>query len=740
MQKIIIIIVLFCNTLSAQAIKSWQNYSNFKEVTQSLISNNLIWVATSGGAFSYYLLDSSYQVLTKSEGLVSQSITAIAKDNENKIWLGTSEGYITIYNPATGSIKTILEIYKTDKSIKSINSITISGDTAYVSTAFGISLIRTTDFAFFDSVLKFGDFASETPVKNIYLGSTTFVVTQAGIAYLKPGSTNLTAPESWGNIYLGGNIPANRINKIIEFEGSLYAATDKGLVKNTNGIWSVFLYPNFEVFDILKQDIAIYSLLENTIHKYDVSDIIYFGTENTLFNSFIIDEQNTVYISSNRGLIKFSPNTTSYIYPNGPEINSLTNIAVDVNNNLWAATGKDNKGVGVLSFDGKSWASKNIANTIEFISNDFHKVSTSGNAVYFSSWGAGFVRLREDSLKRFDSYNTSLIGIPEDNNFLVINDIKEDENKNAWILNYWAANKNPLSVLTTDDKIFNFEIGPSVSSQIITVNNLIIDQYNTKWFAGNLSGDVPTEGLFYFNENNTLENLADDTWGRITQSTGLRNKDIRALAIDKFGEIIIGTSIGVDVIPNPSSPTFIRGDQYFAVRQQTINSIAVDPINQKWFGTEKGIFLLSSDGSQLIANFTKSNSPLPTDKIKSIAIDSENGIVYVGTDFGLTEIATLYIKSSKDFSDINVYPNPITLNASSNLNLVIDGLVEASEIKVLDISGNLVNEFRSIGGKTTYWNCRDLDDKLIPSGIYIIVAYDSEVNQIGHAKLAVLRK
>ncbi len=150
-------------------------------------------------------------------------------------------------------------------------------------------------------------------------------------------------------------------------------------------------------------------------------------------------------------------------------------------------------------------------------------------------------------------------------------------------------------------------------------------------------------------------------------------------------------------------------------------------------------FLTSSDGSNLIANFTKANSPLPSDNITSIAIDKKNGIVYVGTEFGVTAISTLFIEPNLNFSDLYVYPNPMKISSASDNNIVIDGLIEASEIKILDISGNLINEFRSIGGKTTNWDCKNFNGQLVSSGIYIIVAFDSEVNEIGHAKLAVIR-
>jgi ligand-binding sensor domain-containing protein len=739
MNKILLVLFIFGQFIFGQQIRNWQNYTDMQTINALEIKDNLVWAATNGGIFSFSISDSSYQLFTKSENLSSHSITSIAIDKNEKIWIGTLEGYIDVVDPSTNQVSTILQIFKTEKTNKRINDIQISGDTAYVSTEFGLSLININDLSFFDSILKFGEFTSETPISNIFLGNTIYVVTQSGLAMKKVGFDNLTAPESWINFSFGNDIPANKIYKMIEYNNQLHIATNTGVLKENNGVWEKFLYNNFDVLDMEINDGALYSLLQSTVHKFDQSNEVIFTSNNSLLSKLKFIE-NTLFIGSNKGLIKNIGQNSEIIKPNVPGTNAIISITVDDQGNLWSATGKNNLGIGVLKFDGNLWETINRETVKEFTTNDFHIVSSSENAVYFSSWGKGFVRLKDNQYEVFDDRNTNLIGIPESNSFLAINNIQEDSKGDAWILNYWAADRKPISVLTKDNEIVSFEFGSPLFPSTVNVINLVIDQNNTKWFTGDFNGDVATDGLYYFNENGTLNNLSDDIWGKLTQGNGLRNRDVRAIAIDKFGELIIGTSLGVDVIPNTADPFSIRGDQYFSMRQQTVNSIIVDPLNQKWFGTEKGIFLTTSDGSNLIANFTKLNSPLPSDNIKSMAMDSKNGIVYVGTDFGVTAISTLFNEPSENFSELFIYPNPINLSKSTDVNLIIDGLVENSEIKVLDISGNLVNQFSAIGGNTTFWNCRDFDGNLISSGIYILVAFDSEANEVGHAKFAVLRK
>jgi flagellar hook assembly protein FlgD len=63
-----------------------------------------------------------------------------------------------------------------------------------------------------------------------------------------------------------------------------------------------------------------------------------------------------------------------------------------------------------------------------------------------------------------------------------------------------------------------------------------------------------------------------------------------------------------------------------------------------------------------------------------------------------------------------------------------------SEIKVLTINGTLVTQFFSPGGRTAYWDGKDDNGELVSTGIYLIVAFDSEGNSVVTGKVAVLRE
>ena len=61
--------------------------------------------------------------------------------------------------------------------------------------------------------------------------------------------------------------------------------------------------------------------------------------------------------------------------------------------------------------------------------------------------------------------------------------------------------------------------------------------------------------------------------------------------------------------------------------QQFISDIIVDGSNNKWISTaDAGVFYVSSDGQKTIHHFTKDNSPLPSNGVNAMALDSENGL------------------------------------------------------------------------------------------------------------------
>ncbi|MBI9073090.1 MAG: hypothetical protein JEY94_15925 [Melioribacteraceae bacterium] len=737
-----ILIFIFSNII-AQDLDKWNSFTSFTNVNKITSNNEVIWAATNGGAFSFNYSENSFITLNKSVGLSSHQITSVAIDNNGFVWLGDKLGVLNIYDPETGLIQKILDIKSSNKTIKQINEISISGDTAFVSTAFGLSLVNTESLSFIETIVKLGDFTTETNVNSVFLKDVLYVCSDKGIAKQKSGYDNLSAPEAWENISLSTE---RKINKIAEFNNTLYAATEHGLLIEDNGVWSNFLFSGYNVKDIKIFNNEFYAVLQNSIHKIENQSAtkIYSNSGYTFNNLTMVNNQ--FYIATDKGLFAIIDNQANIILPDSPLSNSFLNISIDNNSNVWIGTGFNGKGKGIAKFDGNEWINYSRENFDKLNTNDFFNVHTSDDGtVYFCSWGFGFTTLFEDNLETYTVQNTGMTGIPSATNFLVISDIKTDADNNAWVLNYLSGNQEALSVMTKDKTWIHYKFGSPYFSKIINTEKLIIDQYNSKWFTsiGEEAG-YSDKGLYRFNENGTLENTSDDTWLKLTTSDGLHSNDITAITIDNYGELWIGTTSGLNFINNPSdNDPIIRDVSYTGktlFESKPITCIAVDAINEKWIGTNEGVYHMNSDCSQLLENFDSENSPLPVDAIKSIAIDDNTGIIYFGTDFGLTSFQTSAQKPSTKFSELFSYPSPYIIDNSKDNRLKISGLVKNSIIKILTVSGNLVRTLETPGGGLAYWDGRNEAGGLVASGIYIILAYDEGAENSTSSKIAVIRK
>jgi len=737
-------LVILAKILFSQVSTNWQNYSDMKNISDFIFTHNGIWAASGGGAFFYEISKNKYYTFSKAEGLLGIDLKSIVQDNQNKIWFGSKSGKIDVYNPITKKFFYIYDIFNSDKTNKGINDFFVKGDTIFTATDYGISLINSTNFYFYDSYFKFGIMTSNQKVNKVFYYNKVYAITNDGIAIQKSNTTNLSAPESW-EVFLNNSIGVQRIFDLALFNNDIIIATNRGLYRfdNITQSWIRFIneFTNIPVNDIEVYQNKLFILSSNKIHLYSNNSLSILYTSEIELLSIKYNNVYDVVASTNRGIILLKDNFL--ILPDGPSTNQFANMSIDKNGNLWIATGKDRTGKGIMKFDGEVWKNFNRTNTPQLLNNDYYSVySGNDGKVYFGNWGSGFARIHNSNITHFDVSNTPMVGIPRDSNFLVITGFANDSKNNLWILNHWAGDGNQLAALTTDSSWHLFKV-PAAQGRIIDkLYHLVLDQYDTKWFVS--LDAISLKGLFYFNENKTFNNPNDDKSGLITESTGLNSTDISDIKVDKRGDIWVASNRGVNIISNTSSIVNqpnpqLRITSVFALRQQSVKAIAVDPLNQKWIATAEGLLLVNSDGSRVLATLNSRNSPLLDDRIESLTIDEKTGKVYVGTFLGLNVFETPAIKPKEKFEGLFIYPNPLVITDGAQL-VTIDGLVRDSQIKILSSSGKLIRKLETPGGRVAFWDGRDDNRELVSSGIYLIVASDREGNNVEVGKVAVIKK
>ena len=683
--------------------------------------------------------DQSYTTFTKVDGLSSHNLTSMAIDDNGKIWITTLEGVINVYDFNNGGeIRKILDIYTSDKNQKQINHVTTQNNKIYISSNFGISILDDENESFDETIVRFGDLNSESKVNSTFIDDKIYIALDAGVAVQKDGAQNLSAPSSWISYSIDNFSGSSAINCVVRFNNTLYAGGDLGLYYLSPDGWKLHSFNNENIVNLRVHNNMLYVCLDHSIYiiNESTSERLFINNEISI-QEISFDSGGKTLVSSNKGLWIINGEENTVLIPDGPEANTFNSVTIDTEHNLWVGSGQDVTGAGVFKFDGTSWENFNVSNTPEFSTNSFHEVSAADDgSVFLMNWGAGYTKYKDGVFETVNNTNSPLMGVTENTDFVVITGVQYDSQGNMWVLNLRPADRKHISVLTTDGTWYQYSMDSPYLSASVEVKHFVIDAFDTKWFVATSGAN----GLYYFNENGTFENTADDITGRLNEDSGLRSSSVTSVAVDQRGDVWVGNTAGINTLTISNRQSFSVNQTGVPLWGLSVNAIATDAINQKWIGTNQGLFLMTSDGIRTIEQYQSINSPLLSDDIKSIAIDKESGLVYVGTDYGLMILETNARQPVSSYEELIIFPNPFYVGNSYEGLLTIDGLIKSSTIKILSVEGKLIREFTTSGGRQTNWDGRDEKDKFVSSGIYIIIAYDEDVNNVTTSKVAVFNK
>jgi ligand-binding sensor domain-containing protein len=737
-------------------VGEWKSYTSKREV-RAVVSDgsNGIWVASSGGMFSYNFADSSFREFTPTEGLRTLDLTAITIDGKDDIWIGGADGYIHRYAPSKNEWLYIADIFsdKDHGPAKRINRFEIIGDTLFILSDVGVSTYSISNHQFGDSYLRFGTAPSiingATTGLKVY-NDTLWVATRNGIASTPFNNTNPSSPESWLVYTQINGLPSNVVNDMKVVAGKLIAATANGISQWSGSFWSTL--PGTESKNILgisvdkdtnKTDVRYYFITPQELWKVtNIGEVIIDTQFN--FNLTFIGSSHIIGTGKRGVVLKKQTSSASSnwldVIPPGPFSNKFVSVVIDEQGVLWSATGSAN-GDGFMSFNGSKWNSYTTATDSNLCSNDYHKASIGkDNSKWMGNWGCGVTILDADGNVR-KTFNT-VNGLPPtvDNNlsYVVVSGVAVDQQGNTWITNRTAPDSTAV-VLMKPDSSLDYHVRKNMRNPLTIFNDIIIDQNDTKWFANTGRFDhEAAQGLLYYNDHSVSPGIPSG-WGRMTTDNGLTSYQVWSLAVDHNGELWIGSDQGITIIFNPADPIRTVAT-YHPLRDQTIQAILVDACDNKWIATKQGVFVLSPDGTSILETYTTENTnrKLLDNDITSIGWDRKTGTMYFGTEKGLSTITSPYASPKAAFDELIFKPNPFVVPSSTQL--TVDGLIYASSIKILTISGDLVKNVSCPCGRVGFWDGTNEKGEFVATGVYIVVAYAEDGSKAVAGKLAVIRK
>ncbi len=765
LKKIILVIFLcfICSRVYSQNTNGWNIYTSLRETKSISLGNNLVWAATSGGLFNFDPNNTSnLKKYTSLDGLRSNELTAVQYGSNGVVWTGAFDGSISVLNTADNSWRQITDINTSTEPSKRINAFYEYNNLMFFATEFCIVKFNVPQFQFVDQpYTRYGNLPTSSPVYDIsVINDTLWAATKNGIAYANINN-NLPIASNWSNFVTGNSVlKNNKINCITYFDSKVFMGTDSGMVYFQNGTLNTFAplvngnpfqdpvyrmtvtggimyFSAFSLDGGNRYNFRIYKVSSSNINN---AELVESGTD---VNSLKVTAAGDLIIGTvNNGVNVYRNNTNNFVFPNGPFSNLQSSLTVDKGSNLWSVSGSLGDWTpisGIYKYDNNNWRNYTYGSDPVLggtccgwvnVYPDIH-----GN-VWVAGWGNGLLKINGNDLTRYNESNSVLVNLGQD--FVLVYGMDEDNSGNLWVLNNFVTNS-----------IVNFTQQVSYPAPVGNTANffttLAIDNFNTKWMTLHpIEGNV--RGLMYFNES-TSPTGALIGYSQLGTDVGQVNQVIT----DKNGEVWVATNNGVIVIPNPEQVINNPGTVPTLFKMRIIEngistpltanvlSIAVDALNNKWLGTiSDGVIYVSPDGSTLLKRFNTANSYLLDNKIISIATDNETGKVFFGSEKGLVSYNTIAVNPLAECDQIKVGPNPFVIPGSSQLR--IDGLVEESTVKILSISGILVAEFETPGGRIANWDGRDQNGNYVSSGIYIIAGYNKDGSKVCKGKVAIVRQ
>jgi hypothetical protein len=138
---------------------------------------------------------------------------------------------------------------------------------------------------------------------------------------------------------------------------------------------------------------------------------------------------------------------------------------------------------------------------------------------------------------------------------------------------------------------------------------------------------------------------------------------------------------------------------------------------------------------ETVAHFTTENSILPSNEIMSIDIKESTGEVFIATGGGLVSYMSDASEPEANFDSIYAYPNPVHPNYQGHV--TFKGLMEDTELRIVDASGNVVKILKSQGGTTT-WDMTNTRGTRVASGVYTALCNTKDGKAHGTTKVLIM--
>lgn len=724
----IILIICICSFLSAE---NFLNFSPTITVNDIEQKGNNLYVASSGGLYVYNLESDSGRILPNDNNSPDPNITALCFENDQSLWYGTNNGFLVNRKlpVETGSIARytnyfsskwkILDLVKYEKYL-------------FIASNKGISIFNTEAGFAEKNATKIGNFSSPQ-VNTIKIhNDTLYCGLNMGIAKLslKNGISGINFFDP--SIWIVNNTTSMQVksfavvnNKVVPFSGYSEIANGK-----------IFSTSDSIIFNDTSTIMTFPSKI--TCMKYHNGTEFWVGTAEHYFYRWNSEE------------------LVQYPVP-GPTQQTVNRILVDNTGNVWYLPQVDGLNppwwIGIEAFRNNLWKLYNNSNypALGHLNDNAQNRAihqTKDGRIWFGTSGGQIKTYTpaDDSWRIYhvnSNDNTRFYAGDNTEGWGKTDAFAQDSSGYLWISRWrndggslicYDSRYDPDDSKTdpVDAHFISILPGRSYNFTMLHVDN------EGKIIAGN--EDDGRIVILKHNGNplvNGIETVATETIANATilDAVNIYDKEqIPQGAIHSNSVFIVSTN-GLyrydDTTTNLHFNHSLKKVDGFGAN---ITSIEKENENIFWISTDGDGLLRYDLPSKRIQTFTTAHG-LISNVINWLSLDKKNGYLWIGTDIGVSRMDIGYSMNKKpEVSDIQIYPNPVSVSKISNPMVTIRNVPTGSALAIYSADGQLVakpKELRKENAAIYTWN---ISPDIVP-GIYFVMIRNGK--QSGMKKIMV---
>ena len=751
---LILSLLFIVNLLLANNLQEeWGTHFSYYSTKRICATENKVFGVANNHLYSITKEDGVIDTYTKIDGLSENEVIDIQYSKEYKsLIIVYTNSNIDILD-AQGNIYNIPDLYLKNLSVdKTVNQITIDKEFAYLATNFGIVVVNIKKKEIANTYI-IGPNATKVPINGLAIDEEYIYALSNEYIFKAPKEgKNLLDFNFWqeDKIPLG---TSKSCKSLYKFANSLFTIKSDSIVYQYTTKWKNFYNSGSYAKISTSGDRLFISAEYNGLIAYKndltVDTTIEYGTWDTDYDP----QTDTYYFATNTlGITSYKIGGPSSRYiPHGPKLTDGQRLVYS-GDRMYLLNGRGNltdRGYKqpIISFvENKQW--KSLVPTemglYDYVAYAFDVTSVATDPKdkshwFFSTFGEGVFEVKNDKIINLYNHANTNGEIKSANSdyyhYNRCDGLEFDSYGNLYTA--LSSVTNPISMYSVSTGWKNLDLKTS-SYRFEWSNSLI---FTSKYRALLVTRSNPA--ILFWHDNKTPFDTSDDKTKYYQTNTWIDKdgKSVNPTYIydaqeDKNGTLWVGSEMGPILLPNPDK-IFTNNDYRCArvkinrdddsgladylLDGETVYAIEIDYGNRKWLGTaNSGLYLVSEDGTETLAHFTKENSPLSSNSISDLELNPKTGELFIATPEGVYSYKTDSTEPVKEASKetIYAYPNPVRPEYSGNV--IIGGLEDNSLVWITDASGELVFKDRTVGGSIS-WNCKNRTGQDVSGGVYFVL-------------------